>query len=42
MKLCEACRQSEKRGGGLLLREERRFVFIGCQECVEDCGHLLY
>lgn len=23
-------------------REERRFVFPGCLECVEDCGRLLY
>lgn len=30
------------RDGALLLGEERRFVFIGCLECVEDCGHLLY
>lgn len=25
-------------GGGV----ERHFVFIGCLECVADCGHLLY
>lgn len=36
------CLLETVRDGALLLREERRFVFIGCLECVEDCGHLLY
>lgn len=36
------CRLETVRDGALLLGEERRFVFIGCLECVEDCGHLLY